>query len=317
MVENKDRSYLEAIQNFADEYFISIEEAEKIISNIVKVEDSPKFIADEINMNLGRNLESITYPARPERVSGIINIVEDAKIFANNRTGLHYEQDDYDHRKEPVNILNGLEPRLSLVDLSYDCFQDKSNKIIRVLTPYFVSSNKKGINYDLEFVRNTANLFVSGFNSISQKIPNEDRVSCESWIKDIRRYMNQDHPEIELSEEQYKENQKKLIQLCIRSGVKPLNVYQRIVKEGLRDSPSHQRKLLVSWLDNFYVKSYHDAIKLSQTRIKIHEKELSELISYKSPEFLIELERDRLESQRYINGILDKHKESIVNYLGR
>jgi hypothetical protein len=318
MVENQDRAYIEAVEKFESDYFIDRESAVKLVDKLRIIQDNPLLISRRTNENVREGMEIITYEATPARVMGLLELVDSARETANFGTGLNPCKKGYDLKKEPVNLMKNLDNRLIL--LNYDMYRDELDleKTVVALTPYFKQANILGASTSEEFVKNVVNRLVTGFKCSSSKIKDlEDYIRCVGWLNDFASEIAELDPERVMSVEDYNKRLQKDIKSCVKQYVNPVIVYQRILKEGLLESREHQIKLIVGWLDNFDIEDYSSAVEVASERVKRNEKQLKKLKDCSSPNCVIIPEEEILECQRYIKGILSKHRKSIVNYLGR
>jgi len=342
MKENFSRRQ-QNIEDLMEEYFIDEKTAKEILEQLEKIESNPIKISQEINSELEKrikkgHLKEISYRATPERVDGLLDVIEKSVFDGVNRLGELSDGDFINHVL--IDLQDKKFPELSLIRLDY--YTGDQDEVVEILKHPFLYANREGVRDDIKFGISCLRYYVNQSLECRKKLrsyienveKNEREEVSEDFMEDLERYMRywdrsfgnffiefslkiiRGEFERELSSEGYNKRMALKRKIAIYSRVNMMDLYRRMKEEKRTEEKEFQVRLLDLYFSVSGISCYSEALNNLRKRIRDSEKRLKKSRDSKlDAEIIAKNEENLRDFLKYMEDILDRNREFVIGYL--
>ncbi len=288
-----------------DSRFCNETKAIEALDNIEKISRNPVRIAGLVNRRLERHFDEISYPATPERVSGLVY----ALTHPDN-----YEGRLFTHL--PDEILSILEKNrdreLGIFSLNYTGIKTSPVLVSRsVVYPYFSHANYRGITTDLEFGESVSDYFKSFSKKIRRRFNLRDLKAADTWVKKMQKVFTRTDWKDVLSMERYLQSQNEDIEFELALGLSEADIVEKIFQFGYENQPDYRRYALARWIQIVYkkgVRTYDDSLQYAVDSLQERQGRLFRLRELSAPKFVVDDNERLVKSAEFIMEVLPEYR---------
>jgi hypothetical protein len=291
---------LEAIKDIKRDNYVGTKEAFDTLKEMQKARELPEEVSKHINETLEETFSSydITYSATPERVSGLIEILNKMEF---DNMGLNEYIDNYEESYDYGDIGTGC-------DKKPDYIADR-------LKGFFIYSNLEGCTDDSDFGFKVSEYLIDRLLLAKENIPEELETSVNRYIlKEIFKIMKDDWYE-NLSRQEMSRRESNDRRVIERFGLRNYNMVERLKRDRLDHRLEYRRQVLTKWLGERHIENYEQAIETADSSIQQRKERLEKCKSYSSPVVIINTQEKMLDEARFIRLVLGGDRKYVTECL--
>ena len=302
---------LRAVQDIKSEYYIGTGEAYKSIKRMSGVYENPERLSKMINEHL-RSRGTVTFPASPERIDGLLGIVNHAFQKSNDVAMEVYGSDEVAVvlSNYEVKVLTGFEDLTSI-------FLDSPEKCYDVLYPIFEMANQKGVTGNLEFKKLIGDYLSSELLKEESKIPADDSSALkifEFWSYSFQTGIKARDWESEMTSENFRDKERFMVKSAM-SEISIGNMVERLQRDRVEHIMEYKRAVLCKWLRDLEIEDYDSAIEICETQLKRRQKMLERLSGINPHEGMLNDQERMVNGSKYLRHALGQEKNFVIRYL--
>jgi len=314
-MEDKKREKLEellrAVQDTKSEFYVGTQEAYRAVKRISsEIYENPGKTAVGINHALKQRFTRPSYEATPERIYGTSEVLSDAL----DTDELYRDEPDntsflftFDHQETLENVGN-----LSEIKMRSD-FRMQPSDLSRIMTPYFIRANKRGVSNNADFGKVVVDYLREGLRDYSDNI---DPMSIPDYLEWTTRFLNILH-RTDWNEELSKETFNRILTRH-RGGIlvnelSLSNIVDRLINDRYNHRLEYRRQVLSRWLEGR--ESYEEAVKTAEFMIESKRERCRIFEVLNIPQEIIEGVKKSIQLARYIRHVLESEKNFVKRYL--
>jgi|WetSurMetagenome_2_1015567.scaffolds.fasta_scaffold45507_2 hypothetical protein len=288
---------LRAIQELKSEHYIGTKEAYKYLKESEHAYSNPSQIARIINARVSEKY-SLTFPATAEAISGLFRMMsyqrdpyedepsneieEESNEKSDNEESLSEDFDEklFDDEPSLLTLMgatgdaNGLWGIFWIPNLVIGTGDPR--KKVGYFYPLYERANERGVDSIEGFKRESINLYKEEYEKIREDIENFERILDYDALMDAFLY-DLERQKWDFSGEDLKKT-RKLSKFFSELEISIPEIIERMIKDKVDHRLEYRRGVLCEWLTRSDIKSYEDAIKMLEERIKNGKQHFKEII---------------------------------------
>ena len=278
--------------------------------------EGPYNLARNVNQRLEGRFDRLSYPATPERVCGILEIVEGSVEHA-TKSLPNYNSPEFNSDAIPIDYLPRNFPGLRLFDANSNLYYAKIPKMGRILALVFAHANKEEIYDDERFGKETAHYLLYKYALSRANIPENLAPLMDKFMEQSLAYMITRDWSHELSCETFQKRQDES-RRGVNRGVNPSYIFRRMQNDRVLHNEEYARQFLGDWLTMSGATDYQDAVKMTELRIKNRKARLEK--SSKDPirvDVIVAMNKLMLDEVEFVRELLAKKRRFVEDFLSR